>query len=244
MRDAKLNSRIAGWSKRYQIALHRYLEQSTGSGLKLANGLGREAVAFGLETLAITRIHEQALTSVISSLGPRRSRARLVKRARIFFAETVVLIEKTHRAVRDADSLIHKLNNTLQQRARESVASRHRLKRSIIQRQGAEVSLKRSGARYGRLLAESHLLIKNMKHLIHKNLSIQENDRKNISCKLHDEITQGLLGIHLRLLTLQKAVKTSAENFKKEIGSTQRLVQDSARKVNRFAHEFGVANKA
>lgn len=240
----KVNSRTTGWARRYQTALRKYLEQSSEATLQLANGLGRDAVALGLETLAVTRIHAKALASVMSSIDSARSRNSMIKSARAFFAETVILIEKTHRAVKDADVLISKLNKTLKQRSKESVASRRCLKRSIAQRRAAEATLKKSKARHNRLLAESHCLIKHLRQLTHENLSMQEDNRKKLSYRLHDEINQGLLGIELRMLTLQKAVRTSAGKFKKEIGSTQRLVRESTRKVRLFADEFGITNQS
>ena len=239
----KINVQKFGWSKRYQNALRKHLEQGAGASLRTAVRMGREAVALGLETLDLARIHEQALAAVISPQDVSGTRERKTRRAGKFFDEAAIRIEKTHRAVRDADVLIQQLNQTLHQRTRESSASNHRLKQTILHRRTAESTLKKSETNHARLLADSQCLLKHLRRLAHEGLSAHEDHRQDLSRQLHDEIAQGLLGIHVRLLTLQKAVKSSVENFRKEIGSTQELVRESTRKVNRFAHEFGIKNK-
>jgi len=73
----------------------------------------------------------------------------MIKRARLFFAETIVPIEKIHHAVLKADIRVHQLTKTLCWRTVESTALTRRLKRNILLRQGAEKSLKKSRKRYG-----------------------------------------------------------------------------------------------
>ena len=77
-------------------------------------------------------------------------------------------------------------------------------------------------------------------HLTRQLFSAQEDERHKSSHQLQDEIAQLLLGINVRLLTLRKAAKAGAGTFKKEIASTQRLVGQSVRTTNRFAHEFSL----
>ena len=64
--------------------------------MKPAFELGREAVALGLEMLDLARFHEQALTAMVLPDGSSRTRRRIIGRAKIFFAEAGVPIEKTH----------------------------------------------------------------------------------------------------------------------------------------------------
>jgi hypothetical protein len=52
---------------------------------------------------------------------------------------------------------------------------------------------------------------------------------------------QTALGKHLtdlRLLTLMKTSKVNTASLKKEIAKTQRLVRESIKRLDRFAHEF------
>ncbi len=211
---------------------------------QLVQSIGRQAVALGLETLDLAKTHAQALATLISPSDSSKTKERTIRRARKFFSEAAIRIEKTHRAALEADLLIHQLNKTLQRRTRETAVSNLRLKRTILQRRGAEEALKRSGEHHTKLLAESHCLLKHLRSMTHACLSAQEDDRKSVSRQLHDEIAQGLLGLHVRLLTFKKAMKASRESLKKEIGNTQRLVRESTKKVNRFAHEYGIDNEA
>ena len=70
-------------------------------------------------------------------------------------------------------------------------------------------------------------------------LSAQENERRNISRELQDEIAQTLLGINVRLLSLKQEGRSNIKGLKNEIASTQRLVVKSARSVRRVARKFG-----
>jgi two-component system sensor histidine kinase DegS len=232
-----------GWARRYRAALRKYLAQGPGSSLQPALGLGRQAVALGLETLDVARFHEQALTTVVSPGGSSRTRQRMIERAKSFFAETIVPIEKTHRAALKADVRVNQLTQTLRRRTVESSASNRRLKRSIIQRQGVEESLKKSGAHHTQLLAESHRLQKHLRHLTREILSAQEDERQKTSHQLHDKVAQTLIAIDLPLLTLKKAARVSTASLKKEIANTRRMVKESAKRLKRFAHEFVVQHK-
>ena len=71
----------------------------------------------------------------------------------------------------------------------------------------------------------------------------QEDERKNLSHELQDEIAQTLLGINVRLLTLKKEAANDASGFKKEIASTQQLVDKSVKSIKRFAREFGIHHR-
>ena len=65
-----------------------------------------------------------------------------------------------------------------------------------------------------------------------------------MSSDLQDEIAQTLLGINVRLLTLRKEAAANASGFKKEITSTQRLVDKAGKSIKRFAREIGKHHEA
>ena len=240
----KMNTATTKWSRRYQKTLRQYLAQRLGASLQPAHELGCEAVALGLKTLDLAGIHEQVLTPGVSSGGSSRTRQKMIERANRFFAEAIVPIEKTHRATLQADVRINQLIHTLHQRTVESSAATRRLQRSIILRRGAEKALKQSGKRHTRILAELHRLQKRLRDLTHTCLSIQEETRRKTSCQLHDEISQTLIAIDLRLLMLKKAARASTASLKKEIANTQRLVEESVTRINQFARELGIQHKA
>jgi signal transduction histidine kinase len=106
-----------------------------------------------------------------------------------------------------------------------------------------EQALKKSGEHSRKLLKESRRLQKHLQRLTHQLLLAQEDKRKKISRDLHDEIAQTLLGINVRLLTLKKEAAIDAGGLKKEIASTQRLVDKSVKSIKRFAREFGIHHR-
>lgn len=220
--------------------MREHLTQGPRAGLQAARGLGRQAVNLGLETLDIARIHKGALAALEASA----SRDGIIKRAEIFFAETVTPIEKTHRAALKANVELNRVTSTLDRRLALLAASNRSLKQSIVRRKSAEEALRKSGEHSKKLLEESRRLQKHLQHLTHQILTAQEDKRRKISHNLQDEIAQTLLGINVRLLTLKKEAAHNATGFKKDIASTQRLVDKSVEGIKRFAREFGKHHEA
>ena len=107
-----------------------------------------------------------------------------------------------------------------------------------MRRQSVEAALKLSGKNYAKLLRESLQLQESLRQLTHQVLAAQEEERRQISHKLQDEIAQTLLGINVRLIALKKESRTNTRGIKEEIASTQKLVSKSARSVRRVAREF------
>ena len=237
-----MKQKLNGFSQRYVTALRKHLKQDPRAippcGTT-ALALGRQAAALNLETLDVARIHEDALATLEAS----RSKDGIIKRAEIFFAEAITPIEETHRAALKANVRLSRLNRTLGWRTADLAASHRTLKQSVVQRKAVERALKKSGEHSRKLLKESLLLQQHLQHLTHQILSAQENKRKKISRDLHDEIAQTLLGINVRLLTLKKEAAGNATGLKKEIVSTQRLVDKSVKSIKRFAHEFGIHHR-
>ena len=235
-----MKGKLSRLSEQYLAALRQHLKSGPKANSPPAIRLGRQAVALGLETLALARIHEQALTTLVAPGSSARTREKTIQCAKTFFAEAVAPIEKTHRAALEAGIRENQLNRTLRQRAVESSASARHLKQGILQRQAAEAALKKSGNHRAKLLEESRRLQQHSRHLTHDVLSAQEDEWRKTSRQLHDEIAQILLGIHVRLLTLKKSAKANTGSLKKEIASTQWLVKQSVQTINQFAHEVGL----
>ena len=234
-----MKAKLAALSRRYQEALRKHLKQSPGSSLRPALGLGRQAVAIGLETLDLARIHESALAVLVLPSYSAATKGGMIKRAGSFFAEANTPIERTHRAALKASAHFQRISKTLTRRIADLAASKQQLRRGIVRREGAEEALRKSSAHYAKLLEESRRLQKHLQHLTRQLLLAQEDKRKKISQDLHDEIGQTLLGINVRLLALRMAAAVNTEGLNKEIASAQRLVTQSMKIINRFAHEFG-----
>jgi signal transduction histidine kinase len=229
-----MKRRLAALSQRYVTALRKHLKQGPEASLQPARDLGRQAVAVGLETLDVAKIHEGAL----AALEATSSRDGIIKRAEAFFTETITPIERTHRAARKTNADLNQVARKLDRRAGDLAASNRSLRQSIVRRKGVEAALRKSGGESKRLLEESHRLQKHLRNLTRQILLAQEEKRKKMSQDLQDEIAQTLLGINVRLLRLKKEGSANAKGFEKEIASTQRLVNKAGKRIKRFAREI------
>lgn len=212
-----MKQKLIRLSRRYLVALHKYLLPGSRAGSQSALQLGRQAVALGLETLGLLRIHEQA----VAKLELASSKNGFIKKAEIFFAEALIPIVETHRTARQAQVDSKKLTDPLG-------------RRTVMEDASVEW-----GQHHQQALDESLALQKRLRQLTHRVIVEQENERKKISLELQDEIAQTLLGINVRLLSLKQQARNSAKGFKHEITSTRRLVVESAKSVRRVARKIG-----
>jgi hypothetical protein len=146
-----MKQKLIGLSQRYTTALRQHLEQGPRAGFVAALALGRRAVALGLETLDLARIHERA----VAALELWSKRDGYIERARMFFTEAITPIEETHQAARKAKAHLRQLTELLGRRAAELAATNGQLRRGIVRRKAVEAALKKSGERYTRLLEDS-----------------------------------------------------------------------------------------
>ena len=221
-------------SQRYVTALRKRLKPGARDGRRLAQTLGRQAVARGMETLELARMHERSLGMLDLSLD----RKALLQRAEIFFAEVNRPIEENHRAALSGEAHLLRLKETLGQRTEELAATNRQLQRGVVRRKVMEAAAAKSGQHYKKTLEESLHLQKRLRQLTHRVIAAQEDERTSISHELHDEIAQTLLGINVRLLSLKQEARANHQGLKTEIAGTQRLVASSAKSVRRVAREF------
>jgi signal transduction histidine kinase len=230
-----MRSILRALSSRYLSALQKYLKQHPRGGLEPARRLGYEAVAAGLGTLDMARIHYGA----VAKLKPARSTDVLIARADVFFTETITPIEEAQSATLKFSARLGDLNDALGQRTVNMAAYNRSLRQGIARSKTVEATLRKRVERYKRALMESLPLQKRLERLTHRILSAQEEKRKKISHDLQNEIAQTLLGINVRLLTIQKAAGLNDKSLQKEIASTQRLVDMSVNTIEHFALEYG-----
>jgi len=230
-----MKSKLSSLSDGYLAALRSHLKQGQDASLQPALGLGRRAVALGLQTLELARIHERSLVTLELS----NNKNGPVKRAEMFFAEAISPIIETFRAARQNKTDLRQTNATLTRRTLELASTNRQLQRGILRRKSVEAALKKSGARYTKLLKDSLQLEKGLRLLTHQVIAAQEEERNKMSHELQDEIAQTLLGINVRLLTLKQESRSNTKGLKNEIASTQRLVLKSAKSVSRVARNVG-----
>ena len=230
-----MKQKANGFPQSYALALEKQLKRGPGASLEPALLLGRQAVALKLETLDLARIHEQAL----ADMGLPEAKNGFLKLAGIFFSEANSLIEETHRGAQQGRANLNQMQAALGRRTDELAASNRELQRGAARHKVAEDAAEKNGRHYKKSLQESLQLQKLLRKLTHRVMLAQEDERKNISRELQDEIAQTLLGINVRLLSLKQHARNNTKGFKDEIASTQRLVLRSAQSVRRVAREIG-----
>jgi signal transduction histidine kinase len=230
-----MKKKVADFAERYVAALRTQLKRGPQASLQPALELGRAAVALGLETLQLARVHEQALATLELS----NVKNGFTKLAGIFFAEANAQIVATHRDAQRSKVHLSRLEEALGHRTQELSAANRQLQRGVVRREVAQSAAEKSGRHYKKCLEESLELQSRLRQLTHRVLTAQENERKSLSLELHDGIAQTLLGINIRLLSLKQEARFNHKGLKKEIAGAQRLVVKSVKSVRRVARELG-----
>jgi len=112
------------------------------------------------------------------------------------------------------------------------------VKQEIARRKDLAQALRKSNQRNSLLLKEAINMQEHLRHLSRRVLSAQEEERKQISRELHDEIGQMLTGVTVRLATLKREAAINTRGLEKKLASTQRLLEKTMRIVHRFAREL------
>ena len=227
-----------GLSRRYLAALQKHLAKGPRASAPSAERLGRQALAAGLGTLDLARIHEQALKALLARKSSNQSGNGRVNQATAFFVEALSPIEQTRRAAAESNDRLNRLNQALRRRTVDLANTNRALKKEILQRRFVEKAFRRSEKHYNDLLEQSLQLQRQLRQVSHKVLFAHEEERKEISRELHDVIGQNLTGVNITLATLGKEATISAQGLKKKIQRTQRLVEKSMKAVHRFAREL------
>ena len=131
-----------------------------------------------------------------------------------------------------------KLSEEAQRRVEALADANSDLRQEIARRQAVEKSLKKSEQHQGQLLAQSHIMQDQLRHLSRLVLQAQEEERKRISRELHDVIAQTLTGINVQLAALAKQTRLNPDEFDRGITRTKRWVEKSVDIVNQFAREL------
>jgi signal transduction histidine kinase len=234
-----MKSKLSELSEHYQASLRIYLGSGIVEVAPSVQDLGNEAVALGLETLDLAKIHEFALSSLVMSESSRLSQEVMTNRAKVFFTEVIVPIERTHKAALETDIQLQDVGSRLNRRTQDLAESKTELQEQKSGREKAEVHLKKSVEASQQLLKDSRELEEDLQDIAHKIISANEDERKKMSLHLHDDIAQALLGIHIRLHALKQMAKNNNVSLMKEIVTIQRMVEKSVIITNRLTLEFG-----
>ncbi len=233
-----MKTRTTPLLEHYEDALRTYLKQGSKSAGLSAYQLGSEALNSGIQTLDLARMHDLAWAQIIESGDFQKTREDAMKRAALFFAEAVKPIEETHPAVMAVREKSAKQLTTLRSRSLALLLSNRTLKKEIRQRKSAEEALKKSMQQQKVLLGQSRQMQEQLRYLSHRILLEQEEQRREISRELHDELSQILVGINVHLAALKAESMVSTKGFSKKITHTQQLVKKSVNIVHRFARQL------
>lgn len=236
-----MKSKRAKFSQHYQTALLAHLKDGRKANLESASGLGRLALAAGVATLDLAKLHEQTLITEVLPDCPARRRAAVLKQAGRYFAAAIT-------PTGDGDDLggakstgaghLEALMASLSHRTVDLAASNLKLNLEISQRRSVERALRAKERSHAKSLEKSARLQRQLRRLSRQLLSAQEDERKKISRELHDVIGQTLAGINIHLSNLKMAAAHEQKDFGRKITQTQRLVEKSADLVNNFAREL------
>lgn len=243
LKDAAMakNTKIQ-FTKRYHAALRLHLRQPPRGRLpaRSARSLGGTAVSLGLDTMDLARVHDGAVAALASPrpLTNGRNGDGPLTQAGVFFVEALTPIEQTNQAAQAAASHARRLDRLLRERTTALVVTRRQMRREIARRKVGERQLVQGAQHYSRLLAQSQRMQDQSRRLAHQILSAQEEERKEISRELHDEVAQILAGINVQLAALQEAAAINSRSLRQRIAQTQRLVEQSVEVVHRYAREL------
>lgn len=118
-----------------------------------------------------------------------------------------------------------------------TVANRE-LAAEIARRKAVEQALKGSQRKRSRLLKESRTLQQQLRQVSHQILQAQEEERKRISRELHDEVSQILVGVQVRLEALIRGATIDPKGLAVRVADTQCLLEQAVAAVHTFAREL------
>jgi signal transduction histidine kinase len=203
-----------------------------------AKELGQAALDGGLATLDVAVMHGQAVSTLASSHNFADLRNGSLKRAGNFLIQALTPLELAQRDTRETNWQLRGRNETLRRLTVELTKGSRTLKREVARRMAGELAVRKSREQYRMLFLESQVMQKKLRQMTRQIIMAQEEERKEISRELHDDVVQTLVGINVELSALGKGASVGLRALKKKIARTQRLVENSVNAVHRFAREL------
>lgn len=110
---------------RYAQALKCYLDEGGEAALTEAYEIGRMALAEDVGVLEIAMLYHQALAAALEGASTLEEAARIVKGAESFFVESLSPFEMSQRGVREANAVLRRINETMEEQAQRIAHALH-----------------------------------------------------------------------------------------------------------------------
>ena len=120
-----MSDRAEALARDYTSALQAYLADPEEAGLERAYELGRRALADGLGVLEMATVHSRALPSTLATATEQGDRARRLEAVERFFVEASSPFEMAFLGFREANVVLHRLNDVLEGQARRIAHALH-----------------------------------------------------------------------------------------------------------------------
>lgn len=208
------HDQYTSFAQRYLAALQRHLADGSlaASSTEAAHLLGQEASESGMDVLDLVRTHDHAMAEIFS---PREDES----------------LGPVDRSTPSGAFLYESLTTMSERNAETSKLASCALVES-------EQRLKEEVERYNQLLSDSRRLEEQSRRLAHQLLQAQEEERREISRDLHDEVAQILAGINVRLAALREGGVINFKSFEQGIQQTQEMIEASVDVVHRYARKL------
>ncbi len=113
------------FEREYTRALGEYLLSGGEAPLEEAYELGRQSLTAGGGILQMVQCYHHALAAVLRESPSRNAALEAIDKSSQFFAESMSPFEMTHRAIGDANTALHKLNETLEEEVQRIALALH-----------------------------------------------------------------------------------------------------------------------
>jgi signal transduction histidine kinase len=114
-----------GLQREYSEALRDYIAHPNERALRRAYKTGRLTLSNGSGVLGIAALHHEALKEVIPGLSETVEESLLIKRAEEVFIESLMPFEMSHRAFREAITVLRRMNERIEEEAKRIAHALH-----------------------------------------------------------------------------------------------------------------------
>jgi len=113
-------------AREYRDTLQRYLEDGGEVALERAYEIGRRGLGEGVGVLNMAALHHEAIAEIFAGRKrPRPISGEALRKAGLFFAESMSPFEMTHRAIGEANQALRHMNDALEDEVKRIAHALH-----------------------------------------------------------------------------------------------------------------------